>query len=107
MSTTQLADQQHPWIGLAPFTESDCEFFAGRGEETTFEPEAVPAPRPPRWRRKKHIIAELEVELAGTVKELEEHRQALANLATQLSRESEAALGEGPRLVCAQHVHPG
>ena len=33
MSTTQLADQQHPWIGLAPFTESDCEFFAGRGEE--------------------------------------------------------------------------
>jgi hypothetical protein len=49
------------------------------------------APRPPLWRRKKHIIAELEVELAGTVKELEEHRHALANLATQLSRESEAA----------------
>jgi chromosome segregation ATPase len=49
------------------------------------------APRPPRWRRKKHIIAELEVELAGTVKELEEHRHALANLAAQLTRESEAA----------------
>ena len=54
------------------------------------EPETA-APRPPRWRRKKHIIAELEVQLAGTVKELEEHRHALANLATQLSRESEAA----------------
>ena len=33
MSTAQLADPEHPWIGLAPFTESDCEFFAGRGEE--------------------------------------------------------------------------
>ena len=33
MSTAQLADEQHPWIGLAPFTESDREFFAGRGEE--------------------------------------------------------------------------
>jgi WD40 repeat protein len=29
----QLADSQHPWIGLASFTESDREFFAGRGEE--------------------------------------------------------------------------
>jgi Novel STAND NTPase 1/YARHG domain len=33
MSTAQLADPAHPWIGLAPFTESDSEFFAGRGEE--------------------------------------------------------------------------
>src|SRR5215468_7031119 len=33
MSTPQLADAQHPWIGLTPFTESDREFFAGRGEE--------------------------------------------------------------------------
>src|SRR5258705_3089767 len=33
MSAAQLADAQHPWIGLAPFTESDREFFAGRGEE--------------------------------------------------------------------------
>src|SRR5436190_14985658 len=33
MSTAQLADPEHPWIGLAPFTESDCEFFAGRGDE--------------------------------------------------------------------------
>jgi hypothetical protein len=33
MSTAQLADPEHPWIGLAPFTESDSEFFAGRVEE--------------------------------------------------------------------------
>jgi uncharacterized coiled-coil protein SlyX len=61
------------------------------------EPETA-APRPPRWRRKKHIIAELEVQLAGTVKELEEHRHALANLAAQLSRESEAAQRNAERL---------
>jgi Skp family chaperone for outer membrane proteins len=45
----------------------------------------------PRWRRKSQIIAELETELAATGAELEEHRQALANLAAQLTRESEAA----------------
>lgn len=56
-----------------------------------FEPEAVAAARPPLWRRKSHIIAGLEAELAATGAELEEHRHALANLATQLSRESEAA----------------
>src|ERR1700758_1765666 len=28
-----LADSQHPWIGLASFTEGEREFFAGRGEE--------------------------------------------------------------------------
>src|SRR5262252_7810721 len=33
MSEAQLADPEHPWIGLAPFTESDSKFFAGRGEE--------------------------------------------------------------------------
>src|SRR5258707_3089392 len=33
MSTAQLADEQHLWIGLASFTETDREFFAGRGEE--------------------------------------------------------------------------
>ena len=32
-ATTHLADSQHPWIGLASFTEGDREFFAGRGEE--------------------------------------------------------------------------
>jgi hypothetical protein len=29
----QQADSQHPWIGLASFTEGDREFFAGRGDE--------------------------------------------------------------------------
>ena len=29
----QLADEQHPWIGLSSFTEDDRAFFAGRGEE--------------------------------------------------------------------------
>jgi len=66
---------------------------AGRTEEPApvVEPETAVAPRPARWRRKKHIIAELEVDLAATSGELEDHRRALANLATQLSRESEAA----------------
>jgi flagellar motility protein MotE (MotC chaperone) len=54
-------------------------------------PESESAPRQPRWRRKSHIIAELEVDLAATGAELEEHREALAKLATQLTRESEAA----------------
>ena len=61
------------------------------------EPEAAPS-RPPRWRRKSHIIAELELELASTGAELEEHRQALANLAAQLTRESEAAQSNAERL---------
>jgi hypothetical protein len=30
---TDRADSQHPWIGLASFTEGDREFFAGRGDE--------------------------------------------------------------------------
>ncbi|MEY2560184.1 MAG: hypothetical protein QOG51_599, partial [Verrucomicrobiota bacterium] len=29
----ELADAQHPWIGLASFTESDRQFFAGRSDE--------------------------------------------------------------------------
>jgi hypothetical protein len=33
-SPTQSADSQHPWIGLASFTEGNQEFFAGRGDET-------------------------------------------------------------------------
>jgi hypothetical protein len=32
-ATVQLADLQHPWIGLASFTEGEREFFAGRVEE--------------------------------------------------------------------------
>jgi Skp family chaperone for outer membrane proteins len=58
----------------------------------------VVAQRSPRWRRKSQIIAELEVELAATIAELEEHRQALANLATQLTREAEAARVNAERL---------
>jgi chromosome segregation ATPase len=61
---------------------------AGAGERA---PELESVPRKPRWRRKSHIIAELEVDLAATGAELEEHREALAKLATQLTRESEAA----------------
>ena len=63
---------------------------SGRTPKQELEPVEA-APRPPRWRRKSHIIAELEADLAATGAELEEHRQALANLATQLARESEAA----------------
>lgn len=61
-------------------------------------PEAVATPRPPRWRRKKHVIAELEAELATTTAELEEHRHALANLAAQRARESEEAARTAARL---------
>jgi hypothetical protein len=72
--------------------------LAGRTEEativeplTTGETPEPAATKPPLWRRKSHIIAELRLELAATSTELEEHRRALANLATQLSREAEAA----------------
>jgi len=30
---SEMADAQHPWIGLASFTESDRVFFAGRSDE--------------------------------------------------------------------------
>jgi len=61
-------------------------------------PEPQAAGRPRRWRRKSRIIAELEHELAATGAELDEHRQALANLAAQLSREGEAAHANAERL---------
>jgi predicted nucleic acid-binding Zn-ribbon protein len=83
-------------ICVAAFVGAVGIVAARTGEATTVEPAA--APRPPRWRRKSHIIAELEVELAATVTELEEHRQALANLAAQLTRESEAARENTERL---------
>jgi hypothetical protein len=70
----------------------------GRTEAVPEPDPATPEPRRPLWRRKKHIIAELEIELAATARELEEHRHALANLATQLSRESEAAQRNAERL---------
>lgn len=74
-------------ICLAAFVGA-VAIVAGRTEQA---PEPDAAPRPRRWRRKSHIIAELEVELAATAADLEQHRHALANLATQLTRESEAA----------------
>jgi septal ring factor EnvC (AmiA/AmiB activator) len=68
--------------------------YAG-GEKPASDPlgvhEPVPEARPKLWGRKSHLIAELQAELAATAGELEEHRQACANLAVQLSQESEAA----------------
>jgi flagellar motility protein MotE (MotC chaperone) len=92
-------------ICLAAFVGA-VAILAGRSEEETAQPVpvpvpvpgAAPAPQKPRWRRKKHIIAELEVELAATSTELEEHRRAIANLASQLARESEAARLDAERL---------
>jgi hypothetical protein len=81
-------------IALAAFVGA-AAIVAG---ERRPEPETAASPRPPRWRRKSHIIAELELELASTAVELEEHRQALANLAAQLTRESEAARTDAERL---------
>lgn len=60
--------------------------------------EPVTGPRPRFFGRKAHLIAALQVELASTTKELEEHRQACANLAVQLSEESEAARQTEERL---------
>ena len=89
-------------IFLALFVGAVAILAGGHSEEA-FEPEsehvaAEEKPRPPLWRRKKHIIAELEAELAATTAELEEHRQALANLAAQLTRESEAAARNAAQL---------
>ena len=59
---------------------------------------AVATTKPPRWRRKSRVIAELQIELSTTRGELEEHRRALATLTTRLSRESEAAQQNATRL---------
>jgi hypothetical protein len=82
-------------ICLAAFVGA-VAVFAGRSEKASVVAALEEAPEPAaightRWRRKKHIIAELETELAATGAELEEHRHALANLAAQRTRESEAA----------------
>jgi flagellar motility protein MotE (MotC chaperone) len=82
-------------ICLAAFVGA-VAIVASRTAEESSEPAG--SPRLPLWRRKSHIIAGLEVELAATGAELEEHRQALANLAAQLSRESEAAERNARRL---------
>ena len=86
-------------ICLAAFLGA-LAIVAGRADHEPAAVELAPAAesKRPLWRRKKHIIAELEAELASTGAELEEHRQALANLATQLTRESEAAQQNAQRL---------
>jgi hypothetical protein len=89
------------WILLAAVVGAVAIVAGGTTAEAPqvdFGAEAVAAPRPPLWRRKTHIIAGLEAELAATGAELEEHRRALAGLATQLSRESEAAKANAARL---------
>jgi len=95
-------------ICLAAFVGA-VAILAGRTEEAPVSLMSEEATEParaaqrPRWRRKKHIIAELEAELAATAFELEEHRRALANLATQLSRETEAAHRNAEQL--GQRIH--
>jgi hypothetical protein len=75
--------------------------YAG-GDRPEADPLGVHQPAAPQrqklWGRKARLIAELQVELAATTKELEEHRQACANLAVQLSQESEAARRNEERL---------
>jgi Skp family chaperone for outer membrane proteins len=83
------------FVGAVAILASRSE---GEAAQTLSEPAVAAAPRQPRWRRKKHIIAELETELATTNTELEEHRRAIANLASQLARESEAAGRNAERL---------
>jgi uncharacterized coiled-coil DUF342 family protein len=61
-------------------------------------PTAATPTKRPRWRRKSRMIAALRLELAATAAELEEHRRALANLASQLSREADSARRNAERL---------
>jgi flagellar motility protein MotE (MotC chaperone) len=65
---------------------SEKESVVSALTEATSEPASAP-----RWRRKSYVIEELGRQLAATGLELEEHRQALANLAAQRARESEDA----------------
>lgn len=87
-------------ICLAAFVGA-VAIVAGRSEEEPAKPlpePAAPPPRQPRWGRKSRLIAELQTELATTSTELEEHRRAIANLAAQLARESDAAARNAQRL---------
>ena len=90
-------------ICLAAFVGT-VAIIAGRRTEGSHEEvvdrvvDPKPAPKPARWRRKSHVIAELEQELATTTGELEDHRRALSNLATQLSLESQAATRNAQQL---------
>jgi hypothetical protein len=85
-------------IGLAAFFGTVAIVSGGMVEAPAPALPEAAAPRPPRWRRKSHIIAELEAELAETTAELEEHRQAIAKLATQLTREADEARQNAARL---------
>jgi flagellar motility protein MotE (MotC chaperone) len=88
-------------ICLAAFVGA-VAIVAGRTEQEPTkhlpEPAVATAPRQPPWGRKSRRIAELTAELTETTTELEEHRRAIANLAAQLARESEAAGRNAQRL---------
>ncbi len=79
-------------IVLAAFVGA-LAIFASRARVAPEPAATAPGTQQRRRRlgRKARLIAELEAELAATAGELEEHRRAIANLATQLSRESEEA----------------
>ena len=83
-------------ICLAAFVGA-VAIFAGESEngpKLELDPAAAAvtsAGRLARLRPKSRVIARLQLDLATTSAELEEHRRALGNLATQLSREAEAA----------------
>jgi hypothetical protein len=87
-------------ICLAAFVGAVAIVAGGSEDPPKLELDPTPAPtaRPARWRRKSRIIAELELALATTSAELEEHRRAISNLATQLSRETEAAQAHAEQL---------
>lgn len=87
-------------ICLAAFVGA-VAIVAGRTDEAAaseLAPKAAIPMKQPRWRRKSRMIAVLRLELAATTAELEEHRRALANLASQLSRESDSAQRNAERL---------
>ena len=87
-------------ICLAAFVGA-VAIVAGRTDEAAapeLAPMAATPMKQPRWRRKSRMIAVLRLELAATTAELEEHRRALANLASQLSRESDSAQRNAERL---------
>ena len=78
-------------VGAVAILAGQSSATPEKPEKSAIEVGPAPKPKRSRWTRKSRVIAELEVELASTSTELEEHRQALANLGAQLSRESEAA----------------
>ena len=90
-------------ICLAAVVGAVAILAGGREDGPKLPLDATPGPAPTAappapWRRKSRIIAGLELDLATTSAELEEHRRAIANLATKLSREAEAAQAHAERL---------